>query len=85
VNKYSVWVGLSADTLEVTSSPAEAECLHQVEEEPLPLWQAITTHTPRHSGADLVLLGSGGDQNLKEVTLGHLAGGLVYAYDTLDR
>jgi integrase len=54
-------------------------------EEPLPLWQAITTHTPRHTGADLVLWGSNGDQNLKEVALGHLAGGSVYGYDTLDR
>jgi integrase len=57
----------------------------KAEEEPLPLWQAITTHTPRHTGADLVLWGSGGDQNLKEVALGHLAGGSVYGYDTLDR
>ncbi len=57
----------------------------KAEEEPLPLWQAITTHTPRHTGADLVLWGSGGDQHLKEVALGHLAGGSVYGYDTLDR
>ncbi|GAA4362263.1 hypothetical protein GCM10023185_30050 [Hymenobacter saemangeumensis] len=54
-------------------------------EEPRPLWQVITTHTPRHTGAELVLLGSGGDQNLKEVALGHLAGASVYGYDRVER
>jgi hypothetical protein len=54
-------------------------------EEPLPLWSVISTHTPRHTGADMVLWGSFGDQNLKEVALGHLAGGSVYGYDTITR
>jgi hypothetical protein len=54
-------------------------------EEPLLLHQAISTHTPRHTGADLVLWGSGGDQNLKEAALGHLGGASVYGYDTLER
>ncbi|MDO7846450.1 phage integrase SAM-like domain-containing protein [Hymenobacter sp. M29] len=54
-------------------------------EEPLPLWRVISTHTPRHTGADMVLWGSYGDQNLKEVALGHLAGASVYGYDTLTR
>jgi hypothetical protein len=35
-------------------------------------------------GADLVLWGSEGDQNLKEMALGYLAGASVYGYDTLD-
>jgi integrase len=54
-------------------------------EEPLPLYQAISTHTPRHTGADLVLWGSQGDQNLKEAALGHTSGSSVYGYDTLER
>nr|WP_262905418.1 phage integrase SAM-like domain-containing protein [Hymenobacter nitidus] len=54
-------------------------------EEVLPLWQVVTTHTPRHTGADLVLWGSNGDQNLKEVALGHLAGASVYGYDRIER
>lgn len=40
-------------------------------EEVVPPWQGITTHTARHTGADMVLLGSGGDFNLKEKALGH--------------
>jgi hypothetical protein len=54
-------------------------------EEPLPLHQVVSTHTPRHTGADLVLWGSGGDQNLKEAALGHLGGASVYGYDTMER
>jgi len=54
-------------------------------EEPLPLHQVVSTHTPRHTGADLVLWGSGGDQNLKEAALGHLGGASVYGYDTIER
>ena len=57
----------------------------RIDEAPMPVWQAVSTHTPRHTGADLVLLGSDGDQNLKEVALGHLAGASVYGYDTLSR
>lgn len=54
-------------------------------EEPLPLWQVLSTHTPRHSGADLVLWGSKGDHNLKEAALGHAAGASVYGHDTYER
>ncbi|QKG56972.1 site-specific integrase [Hymenobacter sp. BRD128] len=54
-------------------------------EEPLPLHQVVSTHTPRHVGADMVLWGSGGDHNLKEAALGHLGGASVYGYDTLER
>jgi hypothetical protein len=54
-------------------------------EEPLPLWQVLSTHTPRHSGADLVLWGSKGDHNLKEAALGHAAGASVYGHDTFER
>jgi hypothetical protein len=54
-------------------------------EEPLPLYQVLSTHPPRHSGADLVLWGSQGDHNLKEAALGHAAGASVYGHDTYDR
>lgn len=54
-------------------------------EEPLPLHQVVSTHTPRHTGADLVLLGSQGDQNLKEAALGHTGGASVYGYDIVER
>jgi nucleotide-binding universal stress UspA family protein len=54
-------------------------------EEPLLLHEAVSTHTPRHTGADLVLWGSQGDQNLKEAALGHTSGSSVYGYDTLER
>jgi integrase len=51
-------------------------------EEVVPLWQVITTHTARHTGADMVMLGSGGDSNLKEKALGHAG---VYGHDALER
>jgi hypothetical protein len=54
-------------------------------EESLPLHQVVSTHTPRHTGADLVLWGNGGDKNLTEAALGHLGGASVYGYDTLER
>jgi integrase len=54
-------------------------------EEAYPLYQVVSTHTPRHTGADLVLWGSQGDQNLKEAALGHASGSSVYGYDTLER
>ena len=38
-------------------------------EEVLTLYKVITTHTARHTGADLLMLGSGGDSNLKEKAL----------------
>jgi integrase len=55
------------------------------EEVPMPLHRAVSTHTPRHTGADLVLWGSSGDQNLKEAALGHTSGASIYGYDTLER
>ena len=51
-------------------------------EEVVPLWQVITTHTARHTGADMVMLGSAGDNNLKEKALGHAG---VYGHDALER
>jgi len=51
-------------------------------EEVLPLWQVVTTHTARHTGADMIMLGSGGDSNLKEKALGHAS---VYGHDALER
>jgi integrase len=54
-------------------------------EEARPLHEVVSTHTPRHTGADLVLWGSQGDQNLKEAALGHTNGASVYGYDTLER
>jgi integrase len=54
----------------------------EAKEEVLPLWQVITTHTARHTGADMIMLGSGGDSNLKEKALGHAG---VYGHDALER
>lgn len=51
-------------------------------EEVVPLWQVITTHTARHTGADMIMLGSAGDSNLKEKALGHAG---VYGHDALER
>jgi hypothetical protein len=51
-------------------------------EEVLPLYKVITTHTARHTGADLVMLGSGGDSNPKEKALDHAG---VYGHDALER
>jgi len=49
-----------------------------------PLYEVLTTHTARHTGAALLLLGSEGDQTLKEIALGHVSAS-VYGYDTLER
>lgn len=54
----------------------------QATEEVLPLYKVITTHTARHTGADMVVLGSGGNQDLKECALGHSA---IYGKDSLER
>lgn len=51
-------------------------------EEVFPLYKVITTHTARHTGADMLMLGSGGDSNLKEKALGHAG---VYGHDSLER
>ena len=49
-----------------------------------PLYEVLTTHTARHTGAALLVLGSEGDQTLKEIALGHVSAS-VYGYDTLER
>lgn len=51
-------------------------------EEVVPLWQVVTTHTARHTGADMVMLGSGGNSNLKGNVLDHAGG---YGHDALER
>jgi integrase len=51
-------------------------------EEVLPLWKVVTTHTARHTGADMIMLGSGGNSDLKEKALGHAR---VYGHDALER
>ena len=51
-------------------------------EEVYPLWRVVTTHTARHTGADMIMLGSGGNSDLKEKALGHAA---VYGHDSLER
>lgn len=56
----------------------KSEAVEQV----VPLWQVVTTHTARHTGADMVMLGSLGDSNLKEKALGHAG---VYGHDALER
>jgi integrase len=53
-------------------------------EQVYPLWQVLTTHTARHTGAGLLVLGSEGDQILKKIALGHVSAS-VYGYDTLER
>ena len=49
-----------------------------------PLYEVLTTHTARHTGAALLVLGSEGDQTLKEIAQGHVSAS-VYGYDTLER
>jgi len=71
-------VGLSREFVEVGFSGKTR--IEQVQ----PLWQVITTHTARHTGAALLVLGSEGDQTLKEIALGHVSAS-VYGYDTLER
>jgi integrase len=51
-------------------------------EEVHPLWKVVTTHTARHTGADMVMLGSNGNSDLKEKALGHAK---VYGHDALER
>lgn len=71
-------VGLTREFVEVAFAGKERR------EEVLPLWQVLTTHTARHSGAALLVIGSEGDQTLKEIALGHVSAS-VYGYDTLER
>jgi integrase len=68
--------GLTRDFVRVRYVQGEAT------EEVVPLWQVVTTHTARHTGADMLMLGSGGDSNLKEKALGHAS---VYGHDALER
>jgi integrase len=68
--------GLTRDFVRVRYVQGEAT------EEVVPLWQVVTTHTARHTGADMIMLGSGGDSNLKEKALGHA---VVYGHDALER
>jgi integrase len=55
----------------------------QPHETPMPLCQALTSHAARHTGADLILAGSGGDRNLVEIALGHV--NHVYGHDSIYR
>lgn len=50
-------------------------------EEVLPLWRVVTTHTDRHIGADMLMLGSGSNSDQKELALGHREG---YGHDALE-
>lgn len=49
-----------------------------------PLWKFLGTHAARHTGADLLVFGSEGDRNLKELALGHVMPS-VYGYDSVER
>lgn len=69
-------VGLARDFVRVRF--VRGEPVEQV----LPLWQVVTTHTARHTGADMIMLGSGGNSDLKEKALGHAK---VYGHDALER
>jgi integrase len=71
-------VGLDREFVEVAFSGKKRD------EQVQPLWQVLTTHTARHTGAALLVLGSEGDQTLKEIALGHVSAS-VYGYDTLER
>ncbi|RZK59588.1 MAG: hypothetical protein EOO59_07570 [Hymenobacter sp.] len=50
----------------------------------LPVWEALSTHSARHTGADLLTWASDGDQTLKELALGHITDS-VYGSDTVER
>jgi integrase len=54
----------------------------QMHETPLPLCEALTSHAARHTGADMLLTGSG-DRNLVEIGLGHV--NYVYGHDSIYR
>lgn len=49
-----------------------------------PVWDAVSTHSARHTGATLLVWASDGDQTLKECALGHVADS-VYGYDSIER
>ncbi|MGI4875249.1 MAG: hypothetical protein ACRYFX_29175 [Janthinobacterium lividum] len=50
----------------------------------LPVWNALTTHSARHTGATLLTWASDGDQTLKELALGHVSDS-VYGSDAVER
>jgi integrase len=50
----------------------------------LPVWDALTTHSARHTGATLLTWASDGDQTLKELALGHVSNS-VYGSDSVER
>lgn len=49
-----------------------------------PIGSFLATHAARHTGADLLMLGSGGDKDLKELALGHKMPS-VYGHDSIER
>lgn len=55
----------------------------QLLETPGRFCDALSTPAARHIGADLLLVGSGGDRNLVEIGLGHV--NFVYGYDSIYR
>lgn len=56
----------------------------KITETPGPIWQFLGTHAARHTGADLLVLGSNGNTDLKEMALGHKRAS-VYGYDAVER
>lgn len=54
----------------------------QMHEASLPLSEALTSHAARHTGADMILAGSG-DRTLVEIALGHV--NYVYGHDSIYR
>ena len=50
----------------------------------LPVWEALTTHTARHTGATLLVWATDGDQTIKECALGHVSES-VYGSDSVER
>ncbi|MCR5886692.1 site-specific integrase [Hymenobacter sp. J193] len=55
----------------------------EMHETATPLSAVMTTHVARHTGADLLLIGSHGDRNLVEVALGHTR--YTYGRDSIVR
>lgn len=70
--------GLTREFVEVAFSGKQRT------EQVYPLWEGLSTHTARHTGAALLVLGSEGDQALKEIALGHVSAS-AYGFDTLER
>ena len=68
-------------TREVTTVAFSGKIKHEAV---LPIWDALTTHSARHTGATLLTWASDGDQTLKELALGHVSDS-VYGSDTIER